>query len=175
MLPKQYGGLAVPDICKYYQTVYLSRLIDWNRHCNIKLWVQLEQAQSAIPLCRASWCYNSLPRDMKSHPLIGRTVRIYSSLLAQTPLSSPTSPVFAILGNPLFTLGYQVTTFRNLMNYGRSQASHFLIDGCWPSIPDLINPTGPFCLEFWRALQLTQLTSSDLSLPRATLVDLLQL
>lgn len=70
-LPKQYGVLAVPEVCKYYQAVHLSRLIDWNGHQDIKLWVQLEQAQSAISLCRASWCYNALPRDVKNHPLIG--------------------------------------------------------------------------------------------------------
>lgn len=42
MLPKEHGGLAVPDIRKYYQAIHLSRVIDWNRHIDTKLWVQIE-------------------------------------------------------------------------------------------------------------------------------------
>lgn len=28
-LPKQYGGLAVPDIRRYYQSTHFSRVLDW--------------------------------------------------------------------------------------------------------------------------------------------------
>lgn len=30
--PKQYGGLAIPDVYKYYQAAKLSRINDWCRH-----------------------------------------------------------------------------------------------------------------------------------------------
>lgn len=52
-LPKQYGGLALPDVRRYYQAVQLGRVIDWQRHSDLKLWVQVEQCQSPIPLRRA--------------------------------------------------------------------------------------------------------------------------
>lgn len=36
-LPKINGGLAVPDVRKYYQDVHLGRVIDWCRHGDSKL------------------------------------------------------------------------------------------------------------------------------------------
>ena len=45
MNTKRQGGLGVPDIRKYYYATHLNRLIDWNRHSDTKLWVQIEQAQ----------------------------------------------------------------------------------------------------------------------------------
>lgn len=91
-LPKLYGGLAVPDICKYQQATHLTRLIDWNRHNTTKLWTKLEQAQCAIPLDRAPWCHDLLPGNMKNHPLIGTTTRICSSIFTRLHLTSPGSP-----------------------------------------------------------------------------------
>lgn len=37
-LPKQRSGLAMPDIRTYYHAKHLSRLIDWCRHRDAKLW-----------------------------------------------------------------------------------------------------------------------------------------
>lgn len=102
MLHKRYRGLAVPDVRKYYQVIHLSRLINWNRHTDLKLWVRIEQGQSIVPLGRASWCFASLPREVKKHPLIGHKARLCSTLLTLTPILSTTSPLFPILGNPLF-------------------------------------------------------------------------
>lgn len=59
-LPKQYGGLALPDV-RNYLAVDLGRIIDWNRHFKIKLWAQLEQAQTDIPLKGAMWGFDSFP------------------------------------------------------------------------------------------------------------------
>lgn len=49
-IPKQYGGLAVPDVVKYYQAVHVGRVIDWCRHTEFKLWTELEQEFSVVPL-----------------------------------------------------------------------------------------------------------------------------
>lgn len=86
-LPKQLGGLAVPDVHKYYQAVNLGRLVDWNRHRTLKLWIQLKQGQSSVPLNRAPWCYNSLPNEVKSHPLLGQTTKVCSLLYKRGSLS----------------------------------------------------------------------------------------
>lgn len=153
-LPKLYGGLAVPDLRKYQQATHLSRLIDWNRHSTTKLWTQLEQAQCTVPLDRAPWCHDLLPRDMKSHPLIGVTTRICSSLFARPHLTSLNTPLRPILGTPEFNPGCTDPIFRSLRNAGYSQVSHYIVGGRWPSIEELMRPEGPFHLDFLRALQL---------------------
>lgn len=63
-LPKQYGGLAVPDVLKYYQATHSGRRIDWCHHCDIKLWAQIEHAQTDIPLKSALECYEALPTSV---------------------------------------------------------------------------------------------------------------
>lgn len=83
ILPKQYGGLAVPDPRRYQHATHLTRFIDWNRHQSIKLWTLLEQTQCDIALNRAPWCHNVLPRDMKNHSLTDTTVRTCSFLFTQ--------------------------------------------------------------------------------------------
>lgn len=80
--------MAVPDMHTYYQAVHLGRLIDWCQHQDIKLWSQLEQDQSDIPLHRAPWCYQLLSGTIKRHPLIGPTTRIclsFHSVLSILP------------------------------------------------------------------------------------------
>lgn len=92
-LPKQYGGLAVPDVHKYYQATHLVRLIDWCHHQNTKLWSQLKQAESSVPLPGTPWCYEQLPYEVKSHPLLEPTTRICSNLITRTSLISGLPPI----------------------------------------------------------------------------------
>lgn len=153
--PKIYGELAVPDIQKYQQATHLTRLIDWNRHQTTKLWPRLEQSQSNISLIRAPWCYPSISNDMKNHPLVGLTVQICSSLFSKFSLTSIHSPLYPILGNPAFPPGIQDSVFYSLRQDGYFQASHFIIQGNWPSLSELMDETGLFKLDCWRALQLT--------------------
>lgn len=68
---------------------------------------------------------------------------------------SSTSPIFPILGNSRFTPGYQEEPFKHLLHSGYEQASHFLIQGKWLSLQDLMDPEGPLRLKFWIALQLS--------------------
>lgn len=159
-LPKLYGGQAVPDLHKYHQATRLTRVINWNRHQSTKLWPQLEQSQCSIPLNRAPWCHNSLPRDMKNHPLIVTTTQTCSSLFIGFRLMPPDSLLRPILGTPEFSPGYTDPIFCTLRSSGYFQASHFLINGKWPSASGLMNPDGPFRLDCWRALQLSHFLKS---------------
>lgn len=86
-LLKQYGGLAMPEIRTYYHAIHLSRLVDWCRHKETKLWPQIEQAQSETPLHRAPWCHTALPSSVKHKPPIGNTIKICAQLLSQSILS----------------------------------------------------------------------------------------
>lgn len=124
-LPKLNGGLAMPDLRNYYRASHLSRLIDWCRHANTKLWTRLEQAQTETPLSRAPWCYTPFPTDITRHPLIGNTVRVCSHLIHTSPHFSRNSPLRPILGNPQFKPGIRDRSFLKLKEEGLYQASHF--------------------------------------------------
>lgn len=154
VLPKQHGGLAVPDVRMYYKAIHLGRLIDWRRHQESKLWTQIEQTQCEIHLNRAPWCYTCLPTDIKQHPLIGNTSKICAQIISKSPLSSSNSPLYPILENPRFLPGVEDVVFRRLGETGRFQASHFSVAGRWYTIAELSDPVGPFRLDFLRARQL---------------------
>lgn len=144
ILPKPHGGMALPDIRTYYYATHLSRLVDWCRHYKTKLWTQLEQAQSGVPLSRA-------PPQIKRHPLIGTTARISARLMSKASLSTQNSPLRPILGNPQFAPGLNDGIFRGLNGAGLYQASHFSSGGKWKSFSELTDPTGPFRLDFLRS------------------------
>lgn len=83
---KQYEGLAVPNVHKYYQANHLGRFIDWCCHWDTKLWAQLEQAQSKIPLSSLPRCYEVLLHALKLLPLMGHTTWLCSHLFTSTSL-----------------------------------------------------------------------------------------
>lgn len=157
--PKQYEGLAVPDVHKYWQATHSGRFIDWCFHRDTKLRTQLEQARSKVPLSGTPWCYEALPHALKLHPLKWPTTRICLHLFVHTSLSSWDSPLIPVLGNPQF----HDATFKTLCDSGRYRTSHFLTDTAWPSISSLTCPLGPFGLDLWRALQLHHFLHSLLS------------
>lgn len=111
VLPKQNGGLALPNIRKYHQAVHLGRLIDWCCHQETKLWTQIEQAQSETPLNRAPWCYTFLPSGTKRHPLIGYTTRVCARLISNASISSPNSPLYLIWETPGLRQVYMMRSF----------------------------------------------------------------
>lgn len=119
-LPKHYGGLALPDLKNYYKAIHLGRIIDWNRHGRNKLWIQLEQAQSEVTLKGAVWCFDRLPATLKSHPIIGTSLRVGSSTISAHTLSSESSPLYPILGNPAFPPGMERLGFETLKSKGSS-------------------------------------------------------
>lgn len=146
-LPKQYGGLALPDIHLYYLASHLGRIAS-------KLWIQLEQSQSSIPLGGALWCYGDLSHGLKSHPLIGTTLRNSHQIAFHASLTSKNSPLFPTLGNPKFDPGLRSAEFSSLRDSGRDCAAKFVSGGKWPTISDLSNPAGVYHLPFWKAVQL---------------------
>lgn len=108
-LPKCYGGLALPDIWRYYQAVQLGRVIDWQRHSDLRLWAQIEQHQSPITLRGALWCWDFVPLDINSHPLIGNTLKQCLHAITHAEQTTKTSPLTLIIGNPEFLPGLPIT------------------------------------------------------------------
>lgn len=153
-MPKHYGGVALPDIRRYYHATHLGRMIDWHRHKESKLWAQLEQHQTNIPLQSAMWCYDSLPLELKAHPFIGNTIKQCLQATLQTSLTTTESPLTPILGNPKFPPGIGSGRFQTLRSTGCDRASQFVRQDRWPSIEELMDPAGPFTLIFWNAAQI---------------------
>lgn len=138
-----------------------------------KLWKQIEQAQSDITLKSALWCYDSLPPGLKSHPLLGTTLRHGSQVIMHSSLTSSNSPLFPILGHPNFTPGLHSVEFDILRGSGTDHAAKFVIAGSWPTLPELTEVTGKYQLPFWKAVQLHHLLHlipgpQDLSRPLTT-------
>lgn len=104
-MPRSFGGVAVPDIFKYYREVHLGRVVDWCRHTELKLWIGMEQQQSPVPLRRAPWCYAALPISLKTHSTIGPMLQIGARTCRDSKYFSKQSPLFPILGNPSFLPG----------------------------------------------------------------------
>lgn len=52
---KNQGGLAVPDVKKYYYAVALSRVVEWAREKSEKQWVKIENYTSGTRLNRIIW------------------------------------------------------------------------------------------------------------------------
>lgn len=120
----------------------------------IKLWTQLEQSQTDIPL-KAIVGPNTIGHPtLKAHPLIGNTLCICSRAVFPTNLSTPYSPLFPILGNLAFTPGMGTYNFPALLREGLSQALHFLSTNDWPSIMALTGQSGQIKIPFWKASQL---------------------
>lgn len=160
--------MALPDIRAYHQALHLGRLIDWRRHKETKLWTQLEQSLTTIPLGGTPWCYQSLPIELKRHPLIGNTARICAKLISNPNISSRNSPLYPIIGHPLFTPGLQDRVFQKLGETGIHMASHFSSGGRWRTYEELSDPLGRFRLDFMRTLQLGHFLHS---IPPPTDVD----
>lgn len=150
-LPKKAGGVAAPDLYRYYQAAQLGRIIDWSRHGQHKLWNTIEQQVSPVPLNRVVWSYTALPTSIKTHPTIGPTLRIGCKICQNPRFSSKHLPLFPILGNLVFLPGLEPRMFGNLWEKGCFQASHFLTSDNWPTIELLAQQGGEFEIPFWQA------------------------
>lgn len=100
-LPKLHGGLALPEVRTYYWAAHLVRLLDWCRHRDSKLWIQVEQEQLEVPLQSLT----ALPTRTRRHPLVGTTIGTCALLFSQFSMSSYDSPLRPIIGHPKFEPG----------------------------------------------------------------------
>lgn len=80
-LPKYKGGIALPDLRRYYRATHLARIVDWNIHHTVKDWTTLEHPINPHSLRSVPWLH---PRHVlsqtKRHPLIGPTLEVFHNL-----------------------------------------------------------------------------------------------
>lgn len=74
---REHGGLATPDINRYYKAIVLSRMIEWtNGNSEIK-WVEMENTISKITLHKNIW----IPRKFRlMDPETHKITKCFSNL-----------------------------------------------------------------------------------------------
>lgn len=97
VLPKQKGGIGLPDLSLYHRACQLARIVDWHVHkCN-KDWVLVENAFSQTPVSHLPWIEpRSVPKPCSNHPLIGPTLfnfRVSCRSLIMIPSPGPMTPL----------------------------------------------------------------------------------
>lgn len=102
-LPKEHGGLGLPDISRYHTACHLTRIVNWNNGTLYKDWVSLETAFSPIPLAGMPWLIDKhIPPDLQSHPLIGPSISRFHSACKSNNISSSPGPLTQLRMNPDF-------------------------------------------------------------------------
>ena len=125
-LPKERGGVGLPDPVSYYEAAHLARVVDWCTVQEAKPWIQLEQTITTIPLEGIVWLAEAeIPQEVKRHPTIGATIYTTRKIFKKTKMSTHPSPMIPILGNPSFEPGLIDQSFRVLKRQGISRVTHF--------------------------------------------------
>lgn len=106
LTPRSHGGLAVPDILKYYWAVHLRRIPAWSSLYAYTRWMEIEKLWLA-PIHPNSllWSTTQVKIDV---PLLGPmslTRSIWKTCVKSFDLSSPASPLTSFLFHPLFPDG----------------------------------------------------------------------
>lgn len=55
VLPKQKGGIGLPDLFQCYRACQFTRIVDCHVHRKSKGWVEVEEAFSGIPVSHLPW------------------------------------------------------------------------------------------------------------------------
>ena len=96
-LPKNTGGIALPDLRKYHQAALMARIVDWNIHQQVKDWVSLEQIQFPQAIKSLYWIHpKHQPKIIRAHPLVGPTLDIFHNAFKinkTSPWCSPLTPL----------------------------------------------------------------------------------
>uniref|UniRef100_A0A8C5Q087 Reverse transcriptase domain-containing protein n=1 Tax=Leptobrachium leishanense TaxID=445787 RepID=A0A8C5Q087_9ANUR len=117
---KEAGGLALPDLLTYYRVTQLNRLVDWSSTEGRRGWLDLEGADLTVPLWTVPWLpHRAIPTAVRTHPLVGNTLRLWDRLKFSHALSSSPSPLLPLTSNPSFSPGVRPTLCRHLAEGSR--------------------------------------------------------
>lgn len=137
-ITKLKGGIGLPDIFQYHQACQLARIIDWNVHFKVKVWVQLEHAMTHSPLHQLPWITSRLtPSSCKTHPLNTTLVTLREACIKYT-ISSIPGPLTPICQNLDFPPGISASFLLDVWPYPAIHAEHF-----FQAVFSLCNPLLP--------------------------------
>ena len=99
---KKKGGLAVPDIKRYYTAVIIARLVEWVYTNTNKRWVKMENTLHMTQLGKNIWIppkNRTLNRD--THELTKTVFKVWDKLY-QREKWRYNSPLFPLTGTSFF-------------------------------------------------------------------------
>lgn len=82
-LPRDSGGMALPDIYLYYVAVHMKQLTDCLRHQDLKQWVAIEQDPTYLPLLNLLGSHRGIPTHLKSYVTINQILRVCSKAIME--------------------------------------------------------------------------------------------
>ena len=163
-LPRNGGGIALPDLRKYHQAAILTRIVDWNLHRRVKDWVNLEQSQSPHDLKYLPWInpkYHS--KSIKTHPIIGPTLEIFRYTFKSINPSPWLGPLTPLLNNPDFPPGLEKSFPTHKWPHSNVLSKHFFKNDRFLSREDLLKNIKPCNLSHWNYIQIKHfLTKRDI-------------
>lgn len=84
---KRNGGLAVPDIYRYYLDIHLNRVIDWCVPAQNKQWVEVKQSFVGLLLRGLPWLDQYQTIELGDHPTIVPTLKLVKKIFKDPPIS----------------------------------------------------------------------------------------
>uniref|UniRef100_A0A8C5MI47 Reverse transcriptase domain-containing protein n=1 Tax=Leptobrachium leishanense TaxID=445787 RepID=A0A8C5MI47_9ANUR len=133
--PKTRGGLALPDMKRYYTACHLLRIIDWSASNSDKRWLDLERTLSAYPLWAVPWFPPVAPQGAPSDPNpVAVTLRLWHKCKSTHGLSTALSPLLPLSHNPKLQAGVLPSLCIRLAGSRRLRALDF------PPDDDVGNP-----------------------------------
>lgn len=113
---KEHGGLAVPDISRYYKAIVLTRMLEWTNKKNEKKWVEMENTISGATLHKNIW----IPRkyrilDTDTHEITKNVFKIWDTIHLKNEWKY-NSPLLALTGSNLFTPGREIFEIQGIGN-----------------------------------------------------------
>lgn len=142
-LPRDRGGVGLPDFFRYYSSIHLHRLLDRCTRQKVKRWVDLERGVCPYPIEGLPWLSSTLPPVIQSHPLISTTILVTQKIFKSTDISPSPSPLTPIIGDPDFAPGMEPTRFRPLFKNDNFRIMKFRSQDIWLSISDIQALTDP--------------------------------
>uniref|UniRef100_A0A8C5PEB2 Reverse transcriptase domain-containing protein n=1 Tax=Leptobrachium leishanense TaxID=445787 RepID=A0A8C5PEB2_9ANUR len=147
-LPKNGGGLALPDIRSYYYATHMARVLDWMQLASEQRWCDLEEKEAGRPLWTLPWLLADLgglniDRDSTVHA----TLRLWHQIRVRFTLSSAPSPLLPLEHNPEFAPGVRETLRQRLTRGARVSALSVLRDGTFASLEGAPGDPPPALLD----------------------------
>lgn len=150
---KKLGGLAAPDLQKYYNAIIIARVMEWTNKSTEKRWVKIERNMSKAPLEKIIWIpqqYRSL--DIKTHSLTKHALKIWDKInkLEECGYNSPLIP---LKGTKYFPPGNE-SPFGDWIKEEDAQLKDILVMGRICTYQELKIKKRQWKINEWRYLQL---------------------
>ena len=149
---KKTGGLAVPDISKYYVATVLARIIEWAKENPDKRWINIECALARAQLGRIIWNppqHRTL--DTSAHEITFNALRVWDRVHKQLK-SKFNSPLMDLKDNEYFAPGTEGVGGNWIKN--RTQVRDIIQKGKILTHHEIKAKIESMRLDEWRYMQL---------------------